>query len=638
MNADKEEQEDELLALQSIFSSDEFVRDESKSSGEIRASVELPADFAVTLKEDETLTQYEISFLPPLRLTFELPEDYPSTSPPTFTLTCSWLTHTQLSALSAQLTDLYEATGGAVVLFTWIQFLKEDALRFLDIHALLELPSDKHSTQDYNQDSSHAAPSKPKNYEHTPESGPTENQSFSDPCVPDVSAPSLEVENPIVILEDGQNPSTARSPVALDSCNVDQNNSTSHISKVSQSDPNSESKADYQKSSNDTEQSSQATDATEAEQISQTSGLKPDNWNDLSSAAGTSEPLPVARSDQIGQEDFLNEGRVSASSSSDTLDESEPGAASLPTQPREPPPNQDQTVFGLSLTPSQILMSQLLIYDAEQKQKQFDTTLFDCGVCFISCLGLDCEQLHECGHIFCQACLAQIYKLQITEGTVQGVTCPEADCTATPTPAQVRSLVGEELFSRYDRLLLQNTLDCMSDVVYCPRHSCGSAVIRDKSSTAAMCSVCSFAFCVLCSKTYHGADDCQGKKNRKKQTEEDMEQDNVALPQSQEGLKALWDDYASGSKQRRRLLESRYSRGRLLFTVEEYLSEDWVALNTKNCPHCSRRIQKDGGCNKMTCSKCGQMFCWVCLAKLASCHTAAHFTENACSMYQYYPM
>lgn len=53
MNADMEEQEDELLALNSIFDSEEFVRDRSKSAGEIRVSVELPADFTVTLKEGQ---------------------------------------------------------------------------------------------------------------------------------------------------------------------------------------------------------------------------------------------------------------------------------------------------------------------------------------------------------------------------------------------------------------------------------------------------------------------------------------------------------------------------------------------------------------------------------------------------------
>lgn len=48
---DLEQQEDELLALHSIFSSDEFVRTESKPAGEIRVLVELPADFTVVLTE-----------------------------------------------------------------------------------------------------------------------------------------------------------------------------------------------------------------------------------------------------------------------------------------------------------------------------------------------------------------------------------------------------------------------------------------------------------------------------------------------------------------------------------------------------------------------------------------------------------
>lgn len=64
----------------------------------------------------------------------------------------------------------------------------------------------------------------------------------------------------------------------------------------------------------------------------------------------------------------------------------------------------------------------------------------------------------------------------------------------------------------------------------------------------------------------------------------------VALFDS-EGLKALWDDYASGSKQRRQLLESRYGRKTMLLTVGECLSEQWVVINSKNCPYCFSRIQ-----------------------------------------------
>lgn len=201
------------------------------------------------------------------------------------------------------------------------------------------------------------------------------------------------------------------------------------------------------------------------------------------------------------------------------------------------------------------------------------------------------------------------------------------------THTQVKSLVGEQLFSRYDRLLLQSTLDCMPDVVYCPRRSCGSAVILEKSSTAAMCSVCDFAFCVTCRKTYHGTDDCQAKEETKK-TEEYSEQGRLAMPQSAEGLKALQDDYASGSKERRRLLEARYSRRVLVHPVEETLSDCWMANNSKNCPHCFSRIHKDGGCNVMTCSKCGQQFCWACLKRLSG-SSAKHFKPGRCRLFEY---
>ncbi|XP_032381754.1 E3 ubiquitin-protein ligase RNF14 [Etheostoma spectabile] len=609
MNADMEEQEDELLAFRSIFDSEEFVRDDSKSAGEIRVSVELPSDFIVALKEGETLRQYELSFLPPLLLTFELPEDYPSASPPSFTLTCSWLTHTQLAVLSAQLTDLYQATGGAVVLFSWVQFLKEDALRFLDIHSLLELPSDEHSTQYNSQDSLNAAHSEPQNNQHTPKTGPTDSKSCNvlNACKPDLPAPSLEVEHPIVILANGHDPSISDSHGAV-ALIQNTSNDSNHIAQASGS------------------------DTREAEQILQTPEFKADLEKDLYSAEGRLKRLPFAQSEQSGQEDFLKKGDVSVSlilpsSSSDPQDQSEQGAASLPIDPRESPHNETQTFPGLSQTPSQTLLYQLLSYNVAQKKKAFASTVFDCGVCFVGWLGSDCVQLPDCGHIFCKACLAEFCKLQITEGNVRAVTCPEADCSATPTPAQVRRLAGEELFSRYDRLLLQSTLDCMADVLYCPRRTCGSAVIFDKSSTAAMCSVCSFAFCVTCKKTYHGTGDCWTKRNM------DTEMQAIAdLPQSQEGLRALLDDYASGSKQRQSLLESRYGQSRMRSTTEDLLSEHWIESNSKYCPQCFCRIEKDSGCNMMMCSKCGQPFCWICLSKLGS-GSIRHFVGSPSCQY-----
>ncbi|KAK1897269.1 E3 ubiquitin-protein ligase RNF14 [Dissostichus eleginoides] len=93
---------------------------------------------------------------------------------------------------------------------------------------------------------------------------------------------------------------------------------------------------------------------------------------------------------------------------------------------------------------------------------------------------------------------------------------------------------------------------------------------------------------------------------------------------------ALWDDYASGSKQRQRLLENRYGRKIMKETVEDCLSEDWIVFNSKNCPHCFCRIQKNRGCNMMTCSKCLNRFCWACLDRLQT-GASQHFVDSRCA-------
>jgi len=38
----------------------------------------------------------------------------------------------------------------------------------------------------------------------------------------------------------------------------------------------------------------------------------------------------------------------------------------------------------------------------------------------------------------------------------------------------------------------------------------------------------------------------------------------------------------------------------------------WFAENTKECPQCNVRIEKNEGCNHMTCRQCTYQFCWVC--------------------------
>ena len=63
----------------------------------------------------------------------------------------------------------------------------------------------------------------------------------------------------------------------------------------------------------------------------------------------------------------------------------------------------------------------------------------------------------------------------------------------------------------------------------------------------------------------------------------------------------------------------------------EYLANAlWVAANTKKCPRCSAAIEKDEGCNHMSCRKCRHEFCWICMQDwtLHSNTTGGYFQCN----------
>lgn len=44
-------------------------------------------------------------------------------------------------------------------------------------------------------------------------------------------------------------------------------------------------------------------------------------------------------------------------------------------------------------------------------------------------------------------------------------------------------------------------------------------------------------------------------------------------------------------------------------------TDKWIMEHTKMCPSCNTRIEKNAGCQHMTCRNCKHEFCWVCLEK-----------------------
>ncbi|XP_018368965.1 PREDICTED: E3 ubiquitin-protein ligase RNF14-like [Trachymyrmex cornetzi] len=141
---DYEKQKDEVTALESIYTEEEFSYHEENGQFEctFKIFVNLPAKCHLSYKdlryEVDLAQEVQISYLPPLTLHVTLPEDYPSVSAPTFMLCSSWLYPVVLSKLCRKLDTLWEKSKQEI-LFTWVEFLQDKTLSYLKIKDRIDM-------------------------------------------------------------------------------------------------------------------------------------------------------------------------------------------------------------------------------------------------------------------------------------------------------------------------------------------------------------------------------------------------------------------------------------------------------------------------------------------------------------------
>ncbi|GAB1597899.1 E3 ubiquitin-protein ligase RNF14-like [Argonauta hians] len=144
---DNDERAEELVAIRSIYEEDVFLPSPDNHGGQFIAKLKLPHPFNIRIQSSdgnsaaantpEKLNQ--INHLPPIVLNFQLPEGYPSHQAPIFTLSCKWLTKSQLDALCKRLDQIYADNNGMVVLFLWFDVLENETYDLLDLKTPLDL-------------------------------------------------------------------------------------------------------------------------------------------------------------------------------------------------------------------------------------------------------------------------------------------------------------------------------------------------------------------------------------------------------------------------------------------------------------------------------------------------------------------
>eukprot|EP00753_Platysulcus_tardus_P012834 PLAT3553.20.p1 GENE.PLAT3553.20~~PLAT3553.20.p1 ORF type:complete len:512 (-),score=231.83 PLAT3553.20:133-1668(-) len=171
-----------------------------------------------------------------------------------------------------------------------------------------------------------------------------------------------------------------------------------------------------------------------------------------------------------------------------------------------------------------------------------------------------------CGHAFCMPCWRQYLSVAVSDGPSCVFTqCPSQKCKEVVDDSFFARVLEADDLERYSFFLRRSFVDMNKRVKWCPSpRGCENAIEGSGGTLTVHCS-CGFSFCFRCLEEDHAPASCS--------------------------------DVAEWFEKCRNESETAH----------------WILANTKLCPRCPARIEKNQGCNHMVCRSCRHEFCWLCL-------------------------
>ena len=256
------------------------------------------------------------------------------------------------------------------------------------------------------------------------------------------------------------------------------------------------------------------------------------------------------------------------------------------------------------------MIDALVRYDRQILLSEFQKANHECEICLDDKPGQEFFRFESCGHFFCRDCLSSYIDVHLNGSAgVDELCCPSGsgrcskkDSKRMLTGSEVLGIAGQEAREKFERLLLQQALSSMGDIVYCPR--CQTPTVEESDSFG-HCPKCRFAFCTLCFDSFHPGSQCI------------TAEEAIAISRTRNAGGAK--NFSPEEQERRKRL------------VQNAQSLAMIRKCSKQCPSCRSAVSKTRGCNKMACP-CGVKFCYSCGKNITS-EGYNHFGSQSCVLF-----
>ncbi|KAL7156716.1 hypothetical protein ABFS83_02G027300 [Erythranthe nasuta] len=211
-----------------------------------------------------------------------------------------------------------------------------------------------------------------------------------------------------------------------------------------------------------------------------------------------------------------------------------------------------------------------------------------CIVCMDDVPAKDATKM-DCGHCFCNNCWTEHFIVKINEGKSKRIMCMAHKCNAICDEAIIKDLVSvkhPDLAEKFDRFLLESYIEDNKMVKWCPSiPHCGNAIRIESDKFCEVECSCGLQFCFNCLSEAHSPCSC-----------------------------SMWELWRKKCR-------------------DESETVNWITVHTKPCPKCHKPVEKNGGCNLVSCL-CGQAFCWLCGGATGRDHTWSSIADHSCGRYK----